>query len=230
MPRTAHVGPRSRAFGCSRWTTAGADLRPPPEHWRTPSVSAGMSASAATDSPPCSRSPWTACRARMALIDRDGRRGSGLALRMALHQNGTPLLSDSHFTEPDQVLAASSRPTPSSPLPHLTNGVAAAVLSHAEGTDLYSLVASTATSRSCGTPRSATPFVESLLQCPVDRRKERSGLRSVRRESSSSGVARRHLNQARRLRQTCVPRPPGALQLYRYLAAKTPFFRTIHPW
>ena len=38
------------------------------------------------------------------------------------------------------------------------------------------------------------------LQCPVDRRKER--LPEPR--SSSSGVARRDLNQARRVRQTCV--------------------------
>ena len=39
-----------------------------------------------------------------------------------------------------------------------------------------------------------------VLQCPVDRRKER--LPEPR--SSSSGVARRDLNQARRVRQTCV--------------------------
>ena len=42
-------------------------------------------------------------------------------------------------------------------------------------------------------------FVE-LYNAPVDRRKER--LPEPR--SSSSGVARRDLNQARRVRQTCV--------------------------
>ena len=44
------------------------------------------------------------------------------------------------------------------------------------------------------------PRLRRTLQCPVDRRKER--LPEPR--SSSSGVARRDLNQARRVRQTCV--------------------------
>ena len=61
------------------------------------------------------------------------------------------------------------------------------------------------------------PRLRRTLQCPVDRRKKR--LPEPR--SSSSGVARRDLNQARRVRQTCVQgtgcatddtrrrRPPG---------------------
>ena len=44
------------------------------------------------------------------------------------------------------------------------------------------------------------PRLRRTLQCPVERRKER--LPEPR--SSSSGVARRDLNQARRVRQTCV--------------------------
>ena len=63
MPRTSCGAPM--AFGCSRWTTAGAGSSPP-SSIGTPSVSAGMSASAATASPPCSRSPWglPGCMAR----------------------------------------------------------------------------------------------------------------------------------------------------------------------
>ena len=48
------------------------------------------------------------------------------------------------------------------------------------------------------------PRLRRTLQCPVDRRKER--LPEPR--SSSSGVARRDLNQARRVRQTCVQGTP----------------------
>ena len=55
MPPTS-CGART-AFGCSRWTTAGAGYSPP-SSIGTPSASAGMCASEATASPPFSRSPW----------------------------------------------------------------------------------------------------------------------------------------------------------------------------
>ena len=88
MPRTSCGAPM--AFGCSRWTTAGAGSSPL-SSIGTPSVSAGMSASAATASPPCSRSPWglPGCMAR----PRAGA-ARGLALRM---DHGSQYLSD-HFT------------------------------------------------------------------------------------------------------------------------------------
>ncbi len=136
MPRTSCGAPM--AFGCSRWTTAGAGSSPP-SSIGTPSVSAGMSASAATASPPCSRSPW------------------GLPGCMAM-DHGSQYLSD-HFT--NQIKS------------HLPQHRGAA---------------------------GRRPRLRRTLQCPVDRRKER--LPEPR--SSSSGVARRDLNQARRVRQTCV--------------------------
>ena len=92
MPRTSCGAPM--AFGCSRWTTAGAGSSPP-SSIGTPSVP-----SAATASPPCSRSPWG------GLIDR-GRRGSGAGLA-----DGSRLpVSVGPLHQPDQVLSpASSRP------------------------------------------------------------------------------------------------------------------------
>ena len=88
---------------------------------------------------------------------------------------------------------ASSRPTPSSPSPRPT--ASPTVQSHAEGTDHpWSHLPQ---HRGAAGRR---PRLRRTLQCPVDRRKER--LPEPR--SSSSGVARRDLNQARRVRQTCV--------------------------
>ena len=70
-----------------------------------------------------------------------------------------------------------------------------AVQSHAEGTDHpWSHLPQHRGAAGC------RPRLRRTLQCPVDRRKER--LPEPR--SSSSGVARRDLNQARRVRQTCV--------------------------
>ena len=79
----------SMAFGCSRWTTAGAGSSPP-SSIGTPSVSAGMSAT---------RRPLRRPAADLQL-DR-GRRGSG-----AGRADGSRLRSSS---------GASSRPTPSCP-------------------------------------------------------------------------------------------------------------------
>ena len=82
MPRTSCGAPM--AFGCSRWTTGGW-IFTAVEHWNA--VSAGMSASAATASPPCSRSPW-------GLPGFSTAAGAALALRM---DHGSQYLSD-HFT------------------------------------------------------------------------------------------------------------------------------------
>ena len=170
------------AFGCSRWTTAGAGSSPP-SSIGTPSVSAGMSASAATASPPCSRSPWglPGCMAR----PRPARLGGWpcgwiTAPSICLHQ-------------PDQVLGhpAVLRLRRRAPDQRRRR----AVQSHAEGTDHpWSHLPQ---HRGAAGRR---PRLRRTLQCPVDRRKER--LPEPR--SSSSGVARRDLNQARRVRQTCV--------------------------
>ena len=60
MPRTSCGAPM--AFGCSRWTTAGAGSSPPSSIGKC----VGCMPSAATASPPCSRSPWglPGCMAR----------------------------------------------------------------------------------------------------------------------------------------------------------------------
>ena len=106
MPRTSCGAPM--AFGCSRWTTAGAGSSPP-SSIGTPSVSAGMSASAATASPPCSRSPWglPGCMAR----PRPARLGGWPCGWIRLPVSVGPL------HQPDQVLG---HPTPSSPSPRPT--------------------------------------------------------------------------------------------------------------
>ena len=123
MPRTSCGAPM--AFGCSRWTTAGAGSSPP-SSIGTPSVSAGMSASAATASPPCSRSPWglPGCMARPRPCA-----ARGLALRM---DHGSQYLSD-HFT--NQIKFWGIQPSYAFVAEPQTNGVARAVQSHAEGTD-----------------------------------------------------------------------------------------------
>ena len=113
----------------------------------------------------------------------------GLALRM---DHGSQYLSD-HFT--NQIKFWGIQPSYAFVAEPQTNGVAGAVQSHAEGTDHpWSHLPQ---HRGAAGRR---PRLRRTLQCPVDRRKER--LPEPR--SSSSGVARRDLNQARRVRQTCV--------------------------
>ena len=155
------------------------------EHWNGPSVSAGMSASAATASPPCSRSPWglRGCMPRPPPVRRGGW-PCGWITAPSICRTTSPTRSSS---------GASSRPTPSSPSPRPT--ASPTVQSHAEGTDT-SMVALPQHRGAAG----RRPRLRRTLQCPVDRRKER--LPEPR--SSSPGVARRDLNQARRVRQTCV--------------------------
>ena len=166
----------------------------PPSSIGTPSVSAGMSASAATASPPCSRSPWGL---RAVWLDR-GRRGSGAGLA-----DGSRLpVSVGPLHQPGSSSGASSRPTPSSPSPDQRRR--RAVQSHAEG-NRSSMVASTATSRSCGRRRDFELYNAQWIV-------EKNGYLSP--ASSSSGVARRDLNQARRVRQTCVQGTGCATEIY----------------
>ena len=93
MPRTSCGAPM--AFGCSRWTTAGAGSSPP-SSIGTPSVSAGMSAARRPLRRPAA-DLHGACRA--VWLDR-GRRGSGAGLA-----DGSRLpVSVGPLHQPDQVL------------------------------------------------------------------------------------------------------------------------------
>ena len=158
----------------------------PPSSIGTPSVSAGMSASAATASPPCSRSPWglpwlygsTAAGA-----------ARGLALRM---DHGSQYLSD-HFT--NQIKFWGIQPSYAFVAEPQTNGVAERFNRTLKEQIIHGRI-----DRNIAELRDAVRDFVETLHCPVDRRKER--LPEPR--SSSSGVARRDLNQARRVRQTCV--------------------------
>ena len=111
----------------------------------------------------------------------------GLALRM---DHGSQYLSD-HFTNRSSS-GASSRPTPSSPSPRPTASPRGSIARSRNHPWSHLPQHRGAAGR--------RPRLRRTLQCPVDRRKER--LPEPR--SSSSGVARRDLNQARRVRQTCV--------------------------
>ena len=183
MPRTSCGAPM--AFGCSRWTTAGAGSSPP-SSIGTPSVSAGMSASAATAS--AALQPIS-----MGLAGLYGSTAAGAARGLALRMDhGSQYLSD-HFTNQIKFLGhpAVLRLRRRAPDQRRRR----AVQSHAEGTDHpWSHLPQ---HRGAAGRR---PRLRRTLQCPVDRRKKR--LPEPR--SSSSGVARRDLNQARRVRQTCV--------------------------
>ena len=114
MPPTS-CGART-AFGCSRWTTAGAGYSPP-SSIGTPSASAGMCASEATASPPFSRSPWglRGCMPRPPPVRRGGW-PCGWITAPSICRTTSPTRSSS---------GASSRPTPSSNSPRPTwSGVA----------------------------------------------------------------------------------------------------------
>ena len=193
MPRTSCGAPM--AFGCSRWTTAGAGSSPP-SSIGTPSVSAGMSASAATASPPCSRSPWglPGCMARPRPA-----RARGLALRM---DHGSQYLSD-HFT--NQIKFWGIQPSYAFVAEPQTNGVAERFNRTLKEQIIHGRIY-----RNIAELRDAVrDFVEPTM--PSGSSKER--LPEPR--SSSSGVARRDLNQARRVRQTCVQGTGCATELGR---------------
>ena len=151
-----------------RWgteTTAGAGCR------ASPSVSAGMSASAATASPPCT-APGCMARPRPARLGGWPCGGSRLPGRTT-----SPTRSSSGAFTP------SAEPQ--------TNGVAERFNRTLKEQIIHGRIY-----RNIAELRDA---VRATLQCPVDRRKER--LPEPR--SSSSGV-HADLNQARRVRQTCV--------------------------
>ena len=162
------------AFG-SRWTTA--------HRHRALDADVGWHVASATASP-FSRSPWGLEGCNTSNLRRCGS-GVGLADGSRLPVSVGPL------HQPDQVWGI--QPSYAFVAEPQTNGVAER-FNRREGTDH---------------PWSHLPQhrgdagrrrLRRTLQCPVDRRKER--LPEPR--SSSSGVARRDLNQARRVRQTCV--------------------------
>ena len=140
----------------------------------------------------------------------------GLALRM---DHGSQYLSD-HFT--NQIKFWGIQPSYAFVERAPDQRRRRAVQSHAQGTDHP--WPHLPQHRGAAERR---PRLRRTLQCPVDRRKER--LPEPR--SSSSGVARRDLNQARRVRQTCVQGTgcatlPCALELWDFekqrRTAKTP--------
>ena len=182
MPPTS-CGART-AFGCSRWTTAGAGYSPP-SSIGTPSASAGMCASEATASPPFSRSPWglRGCMPRPPPVRRGGWPCGWITAPSICRTTsptdqvlGHPAVLRLRRTAPDQRRRRE-------------------VQSHAQGTDHP--WPHLPQHRGAAERR---PRVRRTVQCPVDRGEER--LPEPR--SSSSGVAHRDVTQARRMRQTCV--------------------------
>ena len=113
----------------------------------------------------------------------------GLALRM---DHGSQYLSD-HFT--NQIKFWGIQPSYAFVAEPQTNGVAERFNRTLKEQIIHGRIY-----RKHRGAAGCRPRLRRTLQCPVDRRKKR--LPEPR--SSSSGVARRDLNQARRVRQTCV--------------------------
>ena len=183
MPPTS-CGART-AFGCSRWTTAGAGYSPP-SSIGTPSASAGMCGKRGDRF--AALQPISMGLARLYASTSAGA-ARGLALRM---DHGSQYLSD-HFT--NQIKFWGIQPSYAFVEQPQTNGVAERFnrtlkeqIIHGR---IYRNIAGAAERR---------PRVRRTVQCPVDRGEER--LPEPR--SSSSGVAHRDVTQARRMRQTCV--------------------------
>ena len=171
MPPTS-CGART---GCSRWTP-GAGYSPPSA---PPSASAGMCRRPSSDlhgACDCMPRPPGAARGRPCGWI------TAPSICRPLHQPdqvlGHPAVLRLRRTAPDQR----RRREVQSP----------------RSRNRSSMAASTATSRSCGTPSAGCRAV----QCPVDRGEER--LPEPR--SSSSGVAHRDVTQARRMRHNLCPR------------------------
>ena len=186
MPRTSCGAPM--AFGCSRWTTAGAGSSPA-SSIGTPSVSAGMSASAATASP---MQPIS-----MGLAGLYGSTAAGAVGGWPCGWITLPVSAD-HFTnqiwkfwgiQPSYAFVAEPQ----------TNGVAERFNRTLKEQNPWSHLPQ---HRGAAGRR---PRLRRTLQCPVDRRKER-----LPEPRSSPGVARRDLNQARR-GDKLVSKEPGAL-------------------
>ena len=202
MPRTAHVAcknapmePQQALRVASRWTSGwGWRSFTAVEHWGFRRVCRLACLQARRPlqqrpSQPNRSSLHGACRAVSFGSNRLAGAARGLALRM---DHGSQYLSD-HFT--NQIKFWGIQPSYAFVAEPQTNGVAERCQSHAEGTDHpWSHLPQ---HRGVAGRR---PRLRRTLQCPVDRGEER--LPEPR--SSSSGVARRDLNQARRVRQTCV--------------------------
>ena len=180
------------AFGCSRWTTAGAGIFIAVDHPPPQSVSAGRSASvlASSSSPPCMvnspiRLAWLLWLSSRPAPDR------GLALRML---DGSQYLSD-HFTNQIKLLGHPAVLLPSSPSPRST--------AYAERFNLHADRNSCIHGSHLPQNRGAAErpsATSSNATMPVDRRKER--LPEPR--SSSSGVALpRSQSGLACVRQTC---------------------------
>ena len=183
MPRTSCGAPT--AFGCSRWTTAGAGSSPAVEHWNAECVGWHV----------CKRGDRFAALQpiSMGLARLYGSTSAGAARGLALRMDhGSQYLSD-HFT--NQIKFWGIQPSYALRRRAPDQRRRRAVQSHAEGTD-HPWSHLPQHRGSAG----RRPRLRRTLQCPVDRRKKR--LPEPR--SSSSGVARRDLNQARCVRQTCV--------------------------
>ena len=147
-----------------------------------------MCASEATASPPFSRSPWAlrGCMTRPPPV----RLGGPVSLR-----NGSRLpVSVGPLHQPDQVLGHPAVLRLRRRAPDQRSSPRGSI---ARSRNRSSMAASTATSRSCGTP---SAWLRRTVQCPVARREER--LPEPR--SGPSGVGPRDVTQARRMRQTCV--------------------------
>ena len=129
----------------------------------------------------------------------------GLALRM---DHGSQYLSD-HFT--NQIKFWGIQPSYAFVAEPQTNGVAERFNRTLKEQIIHGRIY-----RNIAELRDGRPRLRRTLQCPVDRRKER--LPEPR--SSSSGVARRDLNQARRVRQTCV-QGTGCATVFRFNRRRT---------
>ncbi len=183
MPRTSCGAPM--AFGCSRWTTAGGWIFTAVEHWNAECVGGHV----------CKRGDRFAALQpiSMGLAGLYGSTAAGAARGLALRMDhGSQYLSD-HFT--NQIKFWGIQPSYAFVAEPQTNGVAERF-----NRTLKEQIIPWSHLPQHRAAAGRRPRLRRTLQCPVDRRKER--LPEPR--SSSSGVARRDLNQARRVRQTCV--------------------------
>ena len=190
-----HVGHRWRSGSVHGGRRLGLDLHRRDSIGTPPSVCRlACLHSAATASPPCSRSPWglPGCMAR----PQPATARIKLALRM---DHGSQTYLSDHFTNQIKFCQASSRPTPSSPSPRPTaspSGVNRTLKEQIIHGRIY---------RNIAELHGRRPRLRRTLQCPVDRRKER--LPEPR--SSSSGVARRDRQSGPPRETNLCPRSTG---------------------
>ena len=154
MPRTSCGAPM--AFGCSRWTTAGAGSSPP-SSIGTPSVSAGMSASAGDRF--AALQPIS-----MGLAGLYGSTAAGGARGLALRMDhGSQYLSD-HFT--NQIMFWGIQPSYAFVAEPQTNGVAERF-----NRTLKEQIHPWSHLPQHRGAAGSRPRLRRTLQCPVDRRK-----------------------------------------------------------